>query len=53
MCVLLNKILLKSIVFTVCEHKYMNICPSIIVLPAPLGNVYKFQQDDGLFNCLK
>ena len=27
MCVLLNQLLLKSIVFTVCEHKYMNICP--------------------------
>ena len=27
MCVLLNQLLLKSIVFTVCEHKCMNICP--------------------------
>ena len=43
MCVPPNSLLLKSIVFTVCEHKYVNIFPpSIIVLPAPLslrGNV--------------
>jgi hypothetical protein len=35
---------LKAIVFTVCEHEYMNISPPIIDFPAPLSIVlYQFQ----------
>jgi hypothetical protein len=34
---------LKSIVFTVCEQEYMNMCPPpIIDLPPPLLRVHRF-----------
>ena len=38
--------MLKSIVFTVCEHEYMNMCPPppIIDLPAPLWFISKVNE---------
>ena len=42
---------MKSIVFTVCEHEYMNMCPPIIDLPRPLG--FGLLDNDGGFGVAK